>query len=130
MSGRSDDAENIRLAVAQQPSVEQGIAGLLRAVASMIRDAMSDGGSAQSLGALTQLQQSIDANPKGWSDAILANTVSAALTVGNLAPVPTYVAERFAAHGDAGYREPPTAPPHDETPAKPSSSSSSKSDKS
>jgi hypothetical protein len=108
------EAENIRLAIASQPTIEQGIAGLLRALATIIREAFADGGSETSLNTLAELQQSIDQNPKHWSDAILANTVSAMLTAGNMAPVPTYVADKFASHGDGGYREPPTAPPHDE----------------
>lgn len=112
------DADNIRLHIQSQPTIEQGIAALLQAVTTAMRNALS--GHSDAIAALVE---NIDAAPEQWHAAVLANTPSAIITAGSMAtpvPGPSYVKDSFVAHGAAGWQEPPSAPPHDEVvPAQP-----------
>jgi hypothetical protein len=102
--------ENVRLTIAKQGTIEQGIAGLLRAVSNIIRHALDNNDRT----GLVSLAKSFDEDPKQWADAIQANTVAAVMTAGSFAHVPTYVQDAFAAPGSGGWQEQPNAPPHDE----------------
>lgn len=107
--------ENVRLTIAKQGSVEQGINGLLRAISNIVRDSLDRNDRTT----LVSLAKSFDEDPKQWADAIQANTVAAALTAGTFAHVPTYVQDAFKVPGAGGWNEPPTAPPHGEVTADP-----------
>lgn len=89
-------AENIRLAIAQQPTVEQSIAALFQAISTAIHNAVEGGDP----GALVALAKHVDGNARDWSDAVLANTQAAPLTAGPRVPeMPVHVRDAFKAHG-------------------------------
>ena len=69
--------ENVRLAIAAQPSIEQSIAALLRTVATHLQEAAESGDPTQ----LRALVDYISTNPRVWSDAVLAHTPSAPATI-------------------------------------------------
>jgi hypothetical protein len=77
--------ETLRQAVQRQPTIGQGIIALLRGIAY---SSQHGGGDA--------LAKAIDADPKAWSDAVLANTPEAVETATTLAPVPSDVAAAVA----------------------------------
>jgi hypothetical protein len=90
--------EGIRLAIAQQPTVEQGLAALFRALSKLCHDA-ADGDHGQ-FAQLTALADAIDADPRAWSDAVLANTKAAELTMAPVMPVlPVQVQDAMPSHG-------------------------------
>jgi hypothetical protein len=79
--------------VQKQPTIAQGVIALLRGVAYSIQHG---GGEA--------FAKAFDADPKAWSDAVLANTSEAVETAAMmLAPVPSDVAAAVAPppHGTA-----------------------------
>ena len=77
-------AEGIRQAILPQPTVEQGLAVLFRALSKCCHDAADSGDCAQ-LGAFAD---AVDADPRTWSDAVLANTPAAHLTMAPNTPLP------------------------------------------
>jgi hypothetical protein len=91
---QQSDAENMRLAVAQQPTVAGSVAALLQAVVAVIGEALESG----DVGKLQGFADKVNADLKSWADAVLANTPSAILTVGPFVGVPSYVQEAFAKH--------------------------------
>lgn len=89
-------AENIRLAIAQQPTVEQGVAALFQAISTAIHNAVEKGDAAS----LLALAKHVDGNARDWSDAILANTQAAPMTAGPRVPeMPLHVQDAFKSHG-------------------------------
>lgn len=89
-------AENIRKAIQQQPTVEQGVAALFQAISTAIHNAIEGGDP----GSLMALAKHVDGNARDWSDAILANTQAAPLTAGPRVPeMPVYVQDAFKSHG-------------------------------
>lgn len=96
MSDRDPNrAENVRLAIASQPSVEQGIAALLRTVATHLQEAIETNDMSQ----LKALADHINADPRAWSDALLANTPAAPQTIApTVAAMPVYVQDAFRDH--------------------------------
>ena len=88
-------AENIRLAIAQQPSVEQGIAALFRAIATHLHRAHES----NDLSELHALANHMNNDPRAWSDAVLANTPAAPQTIAPTVPqMPVYVQDAFRDH--------------------------------
>ena len=128
------DATDVRLAVASQPTVAQGIIALMRAFVSHVHRAFD----LDDPSPLKALATSLDTEPKAWTDAILANTTSAPLSATLTEPIPgpAHTAPAFAkpvidpvstgtvatpGSGETveptpkpSYQEPPTAPPHGE----------------
>lgn len=78
------NAENIRLAIAAQPTIEQSISALLRAVANRLGAPVTDTGPDSA----HALATAITADPKSWSDAVLANTPLALQSAGAALPIP------------------------------------------
>jgi|SRR5581483_11577121 len=88
-------AENVRLAIASQPSVEQGVAALLRTIATHLHEAIETNDMSQ----LKALADHINADPRAWSDALLANTPAATQTIAPSVPaMPAYVQDAFRDH--------------------------------
>jgi hypothetical protein len=128
------DATDVRLAVASQPTVAQGIVALLRSFVSHVNRAFELDDPAP----LKSLAVSLDTEAKAWTDAVLANTTSAPLsaTLTEPVPVPAHAASAFttaspiqtgtlatpgsgeAPEGEPAPRanEPASAPPHGEPP--------------
>lgn len=96
MSDRDPNrAENVRLAIASQPSVEQGVAALLRTIATHLHEAIETNDMSQ----LKALADHINADPRAWSDALLANTPAATQTIAPTVPaMPAYVQDAFRDH--------------------------------
>ena len=89
------NAENIRKAIQDQPTVEQGVAALFQAISTAIHAAVERSDPAT----LMAIADHVDANPRDWSDALLANTQAAPLTAGPRVPqMPVYVQEAFQSH--------------------------------
>ena len=135
------DATDVRLAVASQPTVAQGIIALLRTFVSHVHRAFEQDDPSP----LKALATSLDSEPKAWTDAILANTTSAPLSATLTEPIPgpAHTASAFAKSGTdpvstgtvatpgsgesaepapearPNYQEPPTAPPHGEAASEP-----------
>lgn len=88
------NAEDMRLAVASQPTVPQAIVLLLRGLATAANKSLMLGDPT----VLKSLADSIGNDIKSWSDAVLANTSSAPMTASVLEPIPvqTHVAGDFA----------------------------------
>src|SRR5690348_1277803 len=90
------NAENIRQAIALQPSIEQGIAALFQAIATAIQNAVENGDP----NGLMALAKHVNEDPRSWSDAVLANTEAATLTAAPRVPqVPTHMQDAFKSHG-------------------------------
>lgn len=69
--------ENVRLAIAAQPSIVASISALLRTIATHLHEAVESKDPTQ----LKALVDHINGNPRVWSDAILAHTPSAPATI-------------------------------------------------
>ena len=84
------EPEIIRLAVERQPTVGQSVVALLRGVAYLCQHGKAE-----------DFAKAFDANPKGWSDAVMANTPDAVETATLIAPVPAEAQAAMAppAHG-------------------------------
>ena len=103
-AAQQSDAENVRLVIAKQTTIAGSIQALLRAVCSVCGNALAKGDP----GAIQAFIDHIDADPKSWSDAVMANTPQAQETVYPVENVPLEVQDAFrthAAHVQAQYRD-------------------------
>lgn len=123
---------DITLAIQQQATVEQGVVALLHELSSELTAAIK----AEDPAAVQGVLDLINANTKALSDAVLANTPAAIGSATLTTPVPTPVADVPPAPepapapelapepappadttpGTTTLVEPPSAPPHGETP--------------
>ena len=90
--GQQGEAETLRLAVAQQPSVGQSVQALLQAVCSVIGEALEKADPSK----LQAFCDAIGADPKSWSDAVVANTPDAVQSTAPFVGLPGHVQEAFA----------------------------------
>lgn len=101
-SAQQSHAENIRLVIAKQTSVAGSLQALLRAIASTIHEGVAKADPS----GLEAFADHIDADPKSWSDAVMANTPLANETVLPIQGVSPDVQEAFASHGTPGQSGP------------------------
>jgi hypothetical protein len=94
-SAQQSHAENIRLVIAKQTTVAGSLQALLRAIASTIHEGVAKADPS----GLEAFADHIDADPKSWSDAVMANTPLANETVLPIQGVSPDVQEAFASHG-------------------------------
>ena len=90
--GQQGEAENYRLAVAQQPSIGQSVQALLQAVCSVIGEALEKADPSK----LQAFSDKISEDPKAWSDAVQANTPYATQTATMFVGLSGPVQEAFA----------------------------------
>lgn len=90
-TGQQSEAENLRLAVAQQPTVEGSLAALLQGVFAVISEALDKGEPVR----LQAFRDRLGDDPKAWRDAVVANTPSAMVSVGPFVGLPTDVQKAF-----------------------------------
>lgn len=91
-AGQQGEAENLRLSVARQPTVGQSVLALLQAVCAVIGEALEKGDPSK----LQAFCEHIGADPKSWSDAVVANTPDAAQSGAPFVGLPSEVQEAFA----------------------------------
>jgi hypothetical protein len=104
-SAQQSHAENIRLVIAKQTTVAGSLQALLRAIASTIHEGVAKADPT----ALEAFADHIDADPKSWSDAVMANTPLANETVLPIQGVSPDVQEAFASHGSEAAKPTPPA---------------------
>ena len=87
-------AENVRLVIAKQTTVAGSLQALMRAIANTMHEAVEKGEP----GALEAFADHIDADPKAWTDAVMANTPLAQETVLPISGVTPDTESAFATH--------------------------------